>query len=427
MIARNRFLAAVFSSLFCVSYLGSPYIVLGEDLRKPFSVKSAAPDPSLTKAFHSDARWCGADGACSVSIDEATTVWFFGDTFVRKGGQSLSKSSLKSKSQLRSKSQVQSKSQLQSSSQLQLDSQMASRDSADSFEFINNSVAVQKINSATMKFFWRTFNGSPHAVLNPKAVATKSYYWPGDGFVLDEKLFVVNKVIEPRVAKKAGDFGFDWKADDLFQITNGGAAPTSWQWKSVSLPEHQKTALMGTALLLKDDYAYFYSSLQKFARGPVVHPTGVARIPNKALLSMDMSKFEYWNGQKWVPDINEASVIIEDGASEMTVTQLEGEPYLVLTYMAPMSSAICMRFAKKPEGPWSNPLLVYQCPEHLEVVLDRRTSCYSAKAHPEFSSNKDEVVVSYCPNPGEMRHYLARPDLYYPRVIRIALRKLSAQ
>jgi hypothetical protein len=392
-------------------------MVLGQDAHKPFSVKSATPDQSLTRAFHSDAHWSGADGACSVPIDEATTVWFFGDTFVRKDGSPKSKSSLKSKSQVTSKSQLQAK------SQPQLKPQMESNDSPNSFGFINNSVAVQKLNSATMKFFWRTVNGSPHAVLNPKSVGSKSYYWPGDGFVLDEKLFVVNKVIEPRVPKKAGDFSFDWKADDLFQITNGGAAPTSWQWKSVSLPEHQKTALMGTALLLKDDYAYFYSSLQKFARGPVVHPTGVARISNKALLSMDMSKFEYWNGQKWVPDINEASVIIEDGASEMTVTQLEGEPYLVLTYMAPMSSAICMRFSKKPEGPWSDPLLVYQCPEHFEVVLDRRTSCYSAKAHPEFSHNKDEIVVSYCPNPGEMKHYLARPDLYYPRIIRVVLKK----
>ncbi len=361
---------------------------------KPFTVKSAVPDQALTRMFRLSTQWSGADGACSVPIDEDTTVWFFGDTFIRKqndGAKSKSKSGLK--------------------------------DTAASFDFVNNTVGVQKIKSPKMSFFWRKGSTGSHSLLNSRAVGNKSYYWPGDGFVLDEKLFVVNKVIFPRVVKEAGDFGFEWRSDDLLQITNAGTAPTKWRWKSVALPENQRTALMGTALLLKDDFAYFYSSLQKFARGPAVHPTGVARIPQKSLLAMDMSKFEFWNGQKWVPDINEANIIFEDGASEMTVTQVEGEPYLVTTYMAPMSSDICMRFARKPEGPWSDPIKVYQCPEHMEVVLGRRTSAYSAKAHPELAQSKDEIVVSYCPNPGEMKHYLARPDLYYPRIIRVTLRR----
>lgn len=364
------------------------------DPNKPFTVKSAVPDQALTKMFRSSAQWSGADGACSVPIDEDTTVWFFGDTFIRKQNN-------------RAKSK----------------SKSGTKDTAASFDFVNNTVGVQNLKSAKMSFFWRNSSTGSFSVLNPKAVGNKSYYWPGDGFVLDEKLFVVNKLVFPRIVKFAGDFGFEWRSDDLLQISNAGTAPTKWHWKSVSLPEHQKTALMGTALLLKDDFAYFYSSLQKFARGPAVHPTGVARIPQKALLAMDMSKFEFWNGQKWAPDINEASIIFEDGASEMTVTQVEGEPYLVTTYMAPMSSDICMRFARKPEGPWSDPIKVYQCPEHLEVVLGRRTPVYSAKAHPEFSHSKDEIVVSYCPNPGEMKHYLARPDLYYPRIIRVTLRR----
>lgn len=380
------------------------------DSVKPFTVKSAVPDQALTNLFRSSSQWCGADGACSVPIDEDTTVWFFGDTFVRKEHRGTT---AKSKLALQSKLKLQVKSKSDSLAQ----------DSASSFDFVNNTVAVQKLKIEKLDFFWRNINGKRWPVLNPKTVGNKSYYWPGDGFLLDEKLFVVNKVIVPRLVKFPGDFGFEWKSDDLLRITNAGETPTKWQWKGVPLPEHNRTALMGTALLLNGDFAYFYSSLQKFARGPAVHPTGVARIPQRALLAMDMSKFEFWNGKTWVPDINEASVIFEDGASEMTVTELEGEPYLVTTYMAPMSSDICMRFARKPEGPWSDPIKVYQCPEHLEVVLGRRTAVYSAKAHPEFSHHRDEIVVSYCPNPGEMKHYLARPDLYYPRIIRVTLKK----
>lgn len=375
--------------------IDSPYLVPVEAAdAKPFTVKSVTPDAALTKIFHTNARWCGADGACSVPLDEDTTVWLFGDTFIKKETGGKSKAALKSKK----------------------------LETADSFAFINNTVAVQKLSTAAMKFYWKDLTGSPQAVMAPKS-ANKSYYWPGDGFVLDEKLFIVNKVIVPKPVKKEGDFGFEWKSDDLSQVTNAGSAPTKWHWKSAALPEHGKTALIGTACLLQDDYAYFYMSLQKFAVGTNVHPTGVARIHNRAILSMDMSKFEFWNGKKWVPDIAESSVLIEDGAPEMTVTKLDGEPYLVATYMAPMSADICMRFAKAPEGPWSDPIKVFQCPEHQEKVFGRRTSVYSAKAHPELSHQKGEIVVSYCSNPGEMKHYLKRPDLYYPRIIRVILKE----
>lgn len=359
---------------------------------KPFSVKSATPDVALTKLFHENPRWCGADGACSVSLDEGSTVWLFGDTFVRKDKLILLNVKHDPKT-----------------------------DSASSFAFINNTAAVLKLTNGSMKFHWRESQNAPAALMSPKT-PSMSYYWPGDGFVLDEKLFIANKVIVPSVAKKAGDFGFEWKSDDLTVVSNPGQLPTAWQWNTVALPEHNKTALMGTACLLKDDYAYFYMSLQKFAVGTNVHPTGVSRIPKNALLSMDMSKFEFWNGQKWVSDIAQSSVIIEDGASEMTVTELNGEPYLVATYMAPMSADICMRFSKKPEGPWSDPIKIFECPEHQIKVLGRRTAVYSAKAHPELSRHKDEIVVTYCSNPGEMKHYLSRPDLYYPRVIRVVLR-----
>lgn len=396
---RNKIRTLLCAAMTVAAFTSSPYLVPAQaDSMKPFIVKSVAPDVALTNAFHSNPRWCGADGACSVPLDENTTVWFFGDTFVKKNGVRKSKAVFK----------------------------LMGQEGADSFAFVNNTVAVQNLSTGDLKFYWKDFTGMPSAVLVPKTVTKTPYYWPGDGFVLDEKLFVVNKVIVPKLLKKEGDLGFDWKSDDISQITNPGSVPTKWQWKTVELPEHGKTALMGTACLLTDDFAYFYMSLQKSAMGMNVHPTGVARISNRALLSMDMSKFEFWNGKKWVADIAESSVLIEDGASEMTVTKLDGEPYLVATYMAPMSADICMRFAKTPEGPWSDPIKVFQCPEHQEKVLGRRTSVYSAKAHPELSHKQGEIVVSYCSNPGEMKHYLKRPDLYHPRIIRVVLQKASS-
>ena len=48
----------------------------------PFALKSVTSIKDLTAAFHEDKRFGGADGACSVPIDEVNSLWFFGDTFV---------------------------------------------------------------------------------------------------------------------------------------------------------------------------------------------------------------------------------------------------------------------------------------------------------------------------------------------------------
>ena len=196
-----------------------------------------------------------------------------------------------------------------------------------------------------MQFFWRGADGTPDSLLKPGRTSEgnlssnlqaglesklspysqqrtgafdKSYYWPGDGFVLDEKLFLVNKVVVPHVVStKKHDpngFNFEWRGDDLLQVLDCGEEPANWHWKSAALPDKLKAVLIGTACYVQEDFAYFYTSVQKNAKGLNVHPTGISRIPVRALLAMDMTKFTFWNGKKWVPNIAQSKVIIEDGA-----------------------------------------------------------------------------------------------------------------
>ena len=138
-----------------------------------------------------------------------------------------------------------------------------------------------------------------------------------------------------------------------------------------------------------------------------------------------MSGFEFWNGSGWSHNAGDSVVIVRDGAPEMTIKHMKGEPYLVMTYMPPMSSDILLRFAKKPEGPWSKPLKVYKCAEGDITVLDRKVWVYSAKNHPELDSQDGALTISYCSLPGEMKHIDARPDIYFPRLVSIKLKNAS--
>ncbi|HEY9676472.1 MAG TPA: DUF4185 domain-containing protein [Drouetiella sp.] len=364
----------------------------------PFNLVAASEDLELSNAFHPDARFAGADGACSIPLDEKSTVWLFGDTFVRKyaspKGQHIP--------------------------------------TKEGMAFINNSAAVQNIDSKTMMYSWRKNAGEPAALLIPVPASSGSnsaaYYWPGDGFVLDEKLFILNKVIVPKKSdgKNPNNLNFDWVADDLSCVRNAGAEPSQWKYSSTRLQAGSTQIHIGTASLLKDDYVYFYTSIKSKVTPTHPHPTGVARVPVKVLLEgLRPEKFEFWNGDAWGHDYSKSAILFADGASEMTVTELDGEPYLVATYMPPLSSQICMRFSKRPEGPWSEPIKVFECPEARIKVLGRPCSVYSAKAHPEFAKAKDEVVVSYCSNPGDFAQFQARPDLYYPHIVRIRLDHVS--
>ncbi len=376
----------------------------------PFALASVDLEKSLTASFQKDEQWRGADGACSVALNKTTSLWLFGDSFVRKF----------------KKSEVVPAPPGACTRFMIIPN--------DDVVFINNTIATFDMQKRVPKFFWKTRLESdpklrmtspplPDSVMKPEGIDgnQQSWYWPGDIFMAGGNLFIINKLIVPDKTKQ-GMFGFEWRADNLCKVSNPTAVPLNWQWQTAKLPEKEKSVLLGTAAFSGDGFAYIYTALPAQAHGLNVHPAGVARLALDVLLKMDMAQFEYWDGSNWVKDIGASAVIFPDGAPEMTVTKLQGEPFLVATYMPPLTADICMRFAKKPEGPWSEPLKVFRCPEADITVLDHKNSVYSAKAHPELSREPDEIVVSYCSNPGEMKHYLSRPDLYYPRFITVKLK-----
>ena len=285
--------------------------------------------------------------------------------------------------------------------------------------FVHNTAAWQDREAGTFRFFWKTEAGIPASLFSP--ANKEAWYWPSDGFVHNGSLYLVNKVIV-RTPVNTPMFGFVWASDDLLKIVNPDASPADWQIETTALPDSVKSVLIGTACITNGRYVYFWTSLPKHVHGRSLHPTGVCRSLKSALSTGDMGKFEFWDGSKWSKNADDSAILFADGAPEMTVTRLKDTPYLVLTYMPPLSSEICVRFALKPEGPWSEPLKVYDCPEADITVFGEKVAVYSAKAHPELATEDDELVISYCSNPGSFEAQAARPDIYWPRLISVKLK-----
>jgi hypothetical protein len=78
-------------------------------------------------------------------------------------------------------------------------------------------------------------------------------------------------------------------------------------------------------------------------------------------------------------------------------------------------TAIIMRTAERPEGPWSQPSVVF-VPPSPPAADPSKLLTYAAKAHPEQRSDAD-LVLTY------MQNDVANPApidaVYYPEVVRL--------
>ncbi len=76
------------------------------------------------------------------------------------------------------------------------------------------------------------------------------------------------------------------------------------------------------------------------------------------------------------------------------------------------------RFASSPEGPWSEPVLLYVCPE---MKTDKKLFTYAAKAHPHLATG-NELVISYVVNAHELGPVINNAELYWPTFVRVRLK-----
>ena len=118
-------------------------------------------------------------------------------------------------------------------------------------------------------------------------------------------------------------------------------------------------------------------------------------------------------------DAKKPKILFMDGAPEMSVCRVRGLPGYFAVYMPPLTRRIAMRWAEKPEGPWSEPLTLYNCPEKDDSILQ-----YSAKSHQELLSDDaadGELIVTYCRNTKTMEEHFSKPEIYFPQALKIRL------
>ena len=350
---------------------------------------AAAPRarPDWDALFRSDPRWRGADGAYSLPLSPLVTLWLFGDTVVAPAGD-------------------------------------GTRSGAT---LVNNSLALQlghDPRTARMRFYWGQAAGAspepapgskPRAFFEPPTPGR--WYWPFDGARTPGGLALFLMDVEATDRKDL--FGFRQVGSTLAWIEAPARSPRRWRPRLTPVPftvlrdHHQR--FFGASVLVHGPHLLVFGYDETLAPGRSSKRMVLARAPLEA--PGDFSRWQFLGPDGWRPDPGELWQSPFPVPAEFTVRAAPGGGFtLIHSSGEGLDPGLFRRLAPRPEGPWSAPERLLDCPEAREIP---GAFCYSAKGHPEVSPAAEGLLVSYCTNAFDFFAMLADPRLYYPRIYQV--------
>jgi hypothetical protein len=341
------------------------------------TVLKAEPALDWDAKFAGTNGWIGGDGVCSVILGPRRVLWLFDDTLWGsvQGGRRVNT------------------------------------------VMVNNTIAVQQGGQAApLRFIaGRGPDGKPAAVLTP--VDGKGWFWTQSAMRVSTRLFLFLAQIER--GQTPGPFGFKHIGQWLALVENPEEEPGTWRIKQHRLPFAQfapgRERSWGSAVLADrgavDIYGY-----DAHGKGIGKRQLTVARVAAKKLADFGAWRFRTATG--WSAKPADAAPLAGGLATEFSVIRLPGGKEYVAVYTENgLGDRIVGRFARAPDGPWSEAVLLYRCPA---MQQDKGVFSYAAKAHPWAATGR-ELLVSYCVNAWDFAWLFRDERVCRPKFVRIKL------
>jgi hypothetical protein len=335
--------------------------------------------PSYEALFQRTEGWTGGDGVFSVRLDSDSILWLFGDTFIGdvKNGQHVNA------------------------------------------VLVNNTIAIQtgrKPSPDDIKFFYgKSAPDKPEALVKPQDGI--GWYWPYHGVRTEEGLFLF--LIQ--VNRAEGPSGFDFKlvATWLVKVPNPDDPPDRWRFIQEKIPWSHENRLFGSSILVKGEECFIYGTVEETTKGLPGKKMILAKAP--LIQINDFGRWRFYSRGEWLKEADGAEFIAENVANEFSVSFQPGiNRYLLVYTKDSLSEDIVFRLAPKPHGPWSEPVLVYRCPE---AKWDSKVFCYAAKGHPELSQSPEELLFTYTTNSTDFSLIETDTRFYRPRFLKIRFQR----
>ena len=335
--------------------------------------------PQYDALFENESGWTGADGAYSVPMTNDRILWLFGDTWfgeVRNGRHVNA-------------------------------------------TIINNSIAIQRGLTpyvAFLEFYSGTSSlGELQAFIRP--ADGRGWFWIYHGAIAPDGLYLF--LLQIVRSNAAGTFGFEVIGSWLGHIANYDDPPERWNINQYKIPWSRFSAVQniffGSWVMKKNEFVYIYGIDEEIVDQRPRKFMILARAPKAGLAHFERWRF-YADGL-WTADFSRAERLSANLANEYSVSFLPilGNYAAVYTQNG-LSKNIVARFGANPWGPWSEPEVLFQCPE---MSRGEDIMCYAGKGHPDLSSGPDELIISYIANSEDFYKMAADAELYRPRFVLI--------
>ncbi len=366
---------------------------MGSSKQKSLLSKNTLPDPKqlilslpakrrkdLDALFHGDEQgFYGADGDLSMPIGKGRSLWLFGDVIV------------------------------------------GSRDDIRSFELPRNSVGILNRNrkgTFKFKYYWRVENGRAKSFFpTPKA---GEWLWPGVGCMINNKLYFFLHRFQTNNKKKYEAMRFRYVGFCVIRVANPQDAPDLWSLEFLSIPKPCHSVFWGNACFLdKDGFLYLWGA----SYGHRKKGTVMVRCPIEYLEKNKGKGWEYFvqcnPNPFWSYKSHSLYPLFSDRATEMSLCYLKKQKIFIVVYGGRRRNSIGIRISKDLKGPWSPYREIYDPPEYK---WNKHYFCYAPKAHPEMSSDDNELLVTYITNSLYVKDVFKDKRIYYPKFISLKLK-----
>lgn len=229
------------------------------------------------------------------------------------------------------------------------------------------------------------------------------WYWPGDGFVSGNSLYIFQNLM---YMGASGMWGFRYEATDLLEYSLPDITLTS----ATRIPYTGSTgAVFGASALNDGDYIYIYA--QKDVRNDL-DPISEAWVARTTISSLK-SKWEYFDGYAWSENQTDAAKMKGlDGipvSSQFSVFKLKDKYVLLTDNKSLFVNDIYTVTSDTPYGPWSHRKVIYTVPP----FSSSNRMAYNAMAHPQFVKD-GMMLVTYDVNTGDSEEQWSDVSSYRP-------------
>lgn len=237
------------------------------------------------------------------------------------------------------------------------------------------------------------------------------WYWPGHGYQEGSKLFLyMTKFYQGG----EGQWGFRYDGVDVVTINMN-----DWSVESIEEVYDEKCPVHWGNCVMEDDGYYYIYGTRSGDRNPAELCVSRAKFDENA---GKMGQPEYFDGKAWSAD-STAAVGCEgldvSVSEQFSVFRYKNKYVLLTQRRAQQAGDIYSYIADSPTGPWYNKKLLYETHEQVEKTW---LFTYNAMAHPQFTNDKNELLICYNINSYDTTSIYDDVNEYRPVFLRVPMK-----